>query len=195
MALLLAMGFSQVRGATIPAFTEAHCTECHDAETKKGGLDLEHVSSELSREEVLGRTPLDTQALWGGKDFHPPWEVVAASLAWIVERGDGLQALNLATLLGLVLASVGAEVGVAQGWHALILCQAIPGLVLHAVDVWEPYDGYREYLGRIERYGRNECDVGPRIVPNRVCRRHQCLPIRPAVIFSIPIAGRDIVRD
>ena len=49
---------------------------------------------------LAGETPYDAQSLWGGTDFHPPWEVVATSVQWIVERGDGLQAINLAALLG-----------------------------------------------------------------------------------------------
>ncbi len=48
--------------------------------------------------------------------------------------------------------TVGAEIGVAQGHHSLVLCQNIPGLHLYAVDVWEPYDGYYEYQDRITRY-------------------------------------------
>jgi len=50
--------------------------------------------------QLSGETPYDAQAFWGGTSFHPPWEVVAASYRWIVERGDGAQALNLITLIG-----------------------------------------------------------------------------------------------
>lgn len=49
---------------------------------------------------VTGETTFDAQALWGGTEFRPPWVVIAASASWIVERGDGLQALNLLALLG-----------------------------------------------------------------------------------------------
>ncbi len=58
---------------------------------------------------MTGRTPFDTQDVWGGKNFHPPWEVVDASLRWIIEHHDSLQALNLGMLLlfiVLVLAGV-----------------------------------------------------------------------------------------
>jgi hypothetical protein len=59
---------------------------------------------------LTGETPYDAQSLWGGTDFHPPWALVAASAGWIVERGDGMQALNLATLLGAAaLLAVGAR--------------------------------------------------------------------------------------
>ena len=36
---------------------------------------------------------------------------------------------------------VGAEIGVADGRYSEILCQKIPGLKLHCVDPWTPYDG------------------------------------------------------
>ncbi|HEX7196558.1 MAG TPA: hypothetical protein VF364_06955, partial [Candidatus Limnocylindria bacterium] len=59
---------------------------------------------------MTGETPYDAQSLWGGTDFHPPWAVVAASFGWIVERGDVMQALNLAALLGAaVLLLIGAR--------------------------------------------------------------------------------------
>ena len=64
----------------------------------------------LIARELTGETPYDAQSLWGGTDFHPPWAVVAASVGWIVERGDGMQAANLASLLGAaVLLAVGAR--------------------------------------------------------------------------------------
>lgn len=47
---------------------------------------------------------------------------------------------------------VGAEIGVAQGHHAKMLCENNPGLKLYAVDVWDTYDGYREYTNRIHKY-------------------------------------------
>lgn len=48
---------------------------------------------------VAGRTPLDTQDIWGGRNFHPPWEVVDASWRWILEHHDSVQAVNLFMLL------------------------------------------------------------------------------------------------
>ena len=59
--------------------------------------------------EAVGRTPLDTQDVWGGKNFHAPWEVVDASLRWTIEHHDPLQALNLGMLVlfvGLVLVGI-----------------------------------------------------------------------------------------
>ena len=64
----------------------------------------------LVARSLTGETPYDAQSLWGGTDFHPPWALVAASVSWIVERGDAMQALNLAVLLGAaVLLVVGAR--------------------------------------------------------------------------------------
>lgn len=50
-------------------------------------------------ELTLGRTPLDAQDVWGGRQFHPPWEVVDASWRWIVDHQDPVQAVNLALLI------------------------------------------------------------------------------------------------
>ena len=59
---------------------------------------------------LTGETPYDAQSLWGGTDFHPPWALVAASIGWMIEREDGIQALNLAALLGAaILLAVGAR--------------------------------------------------------------------------------------
>ena len=55
-----------------------------------------------------GRTPLDTQDVWGGKNFHWPWETVAATVQWIGDHHDSLEALNLVMLLlFIVLVIVG----------------------------------------------------------------------------------------
>jgi predicted O-methyltransferase YrrM len=47
---------------------------------------------------------------------------------------------------------IGLELGVAQGNHAKLLCEKIPGLKLFCVDIWERYKGYLEYTDRIDRY-------------------------------------------
>lgn len=51
--------------------------------------------------------------------------------------------------------TTGAEVGVAKGDHALILCANNPNLKLYAIDVWDTYAGYNEYTDRIHRYHRH----------------------------------------
>lgn len=48
---------------------------------------------------IAGQTPLDTQDAWGGKEFFPPWDVVAAAWHWAVDRADPLQFLNLVALI------------------------------------------------------------------------------------------------
>jgi predicted O-methyltransferase YrrM len=50
--------------------------------------------------------------------------------------------------------TVGAEIGVADGKHAEILCKNIPELKLYCVDIWESYPDYIEYVERIDRYYR-----------------------------------------
>jgi hypothetical protein len=55
---------------------------------------------------ATGRTPLDTQDAWGGRNFHPPWDVVSASIDWAVDQRDPLQLFNLATLIGFGVAIV-----------------------------------------------------------------------------------------
>jgi hypothetical protein len=55
---------------------------------------------------VVGKSPLDTQDAWGGRNFHPPWDVVTASWNWAIDRHDPLQVLNLATLIGFGLAVI-----------------------------------------------------------------------------------------
>ncbi len=52
---------------------------------------------------VSGSTPFDAQDTWGGRNLHWPWDVLAASWSF-VETGSqlrGIQALNLATLVGV----------------------------------------------------------------------------------------------
>jgi hypothetical protein len=85
----------------------------------------------LATAVMAGRTPLDTQDVWGGKSFHPPWEVVDASLRWIIERHDSLQALNLGMLLlFLVLVAVGVR-RLPLSYSLL----AIPQVVLIAIRI------------------------------------------------------------
>ena len=42
--------------------------------------------------------------------------------------------------------NLGAEVGVAKGDHAKILCEANPNLHLYCIDAWEHYKHYEDYL-------------------------------------------------
>ncbi len=45
LALLL---LPLVGSANLPPFLEKHCVECHDADVKKGGLDLTALKSDLT---------------------------------------------------------------------------------------------------------------------------------------------------
>jgi hypothetical protein len=47
-ALLLFPRHSTQAGPALAAFLEGHCLECHDAETKKGNLDLENLGADFS---------------------------------------------------------------------------------------------------------------------------------------------------
>jgi hypothetical protein len=77
---------------------------------------------------VAGLTPFDAQDVWGGREFHAPWDTTAASWRWIVERADPLQAFNL---FALVLFGVLALVGIRRLPIAYSLF-AIPQIALLA---------------------------------------------------------------
>jgi mannosyltransferase PIG-V len=62
------------------------------------GSALGFASFLLYSKAVAGQTPLDTQDAWGGRQFHPPWDVANAAWRWAIERHDPLQFLNLALL-------------------------------------------------------------------------------------------------
>lgn len=56
----------------------------------------------LYSEVGAGRSLFDAARIWGSASFRPPWDVMGASLDWTLDRGDPLQALNLALLVGSV---------------------------------------------------------------------------------------------
>jgi hypothetical protein len=85
----------------------------------------------LATAAMTGRTPLDTQDVWGGKSFHPPWEVVDASLRWIIERHDSLQALNLGMLLLFIVLVIAGIRRLPVSYSLL----AIPQVVLIAIRI------------------------------------------------------------
>lgn len=55
---------------------------------------------------ALGQTPTDAQGYWGGANFHPPWEVIAAAVRWTIERGDGIELVNVVMVAFAVLALI-----------------------------------------------------------------------------------------
>ena len=64
----------------------------------------------------------------------------------IVEITD-VNRIIMAQVLGELGFKVGAEVGVAEGIHAKVLLDNIPGLRLHLIDAYKHYPGYQEYDG------------------------------------------------
>lgn len=62
----------------------------------------------------------------------------------------GVSRTIMAQTLGELGFKEGVEVGVAQGWHAEILCKENPGVKLHCVDVWDQIPGYKEYEKTID---------------------------------------------
>lgn len=81
--------------------------------------------------------------------------------------GTEIHAINrtiMAQTLGELGFKEGAEVGVAEGYHAKVLFDKIPGLKLHCIDIWEQYPGYSEYKdidtvysGALERLKGHDC--------------------------------------
>lgn len=60
----------------------------------------------------------------------------------------------------------GAEIGVAEGYYAEILCKNNPDLKLYCVDAWQHYPGYNEYpnIGQAyeeakERLSKYNCEI------------------------------------
>ena len=86
-------------------------------------------------------------------------EYISAKFGVNLERKPPIEIPNInrkimAETLGELGLITGAEIGVAQGFHAKLLFENIPALKLYAVDVWEKYPGYNEYEDRIKRYYR-----------------------------------------
>ena len=53
--LVLAL-FACVASAAIPTpFLENHCYDCHDSETKKGGLDLTALGTDLAKADLISK--------------------------------------------------------------------------------------------------------------------------------------------
>lgn len=47
---------------------------------------------------VVGRSVFESQAQWSGSAFHPPWDMVGATLDFVRRTGDPLQVLQLGML-------------------------------------------------------------------------------------------------
>lgn len=57
----------------------------------------------------------------------------------------GINRTIMASVLKELNFKEGAEIGVAEGYHAKLLCSNNPELKLHCIDIWEKYPGYSEY--------------------------------------------------
>src|SRR3954451_15899047 len=58
LALLVVVsppGRAEAEGDAVPAFLDQHCLECHNAVTKKGGLDLEGLELDPAAPGVFAR--------------------------------------------------------------------------------------------------------------------------------------------
>jgi len=54
----------------------------------------------------------------------------------------GTRGITLTRMFANLGFTLGAEIGVAKGRFAQILCQRVPNLKLYGIDVWKVYDGY-----------------------------------------------------
>lgn len=72
---------------------------------------------------VAGISPLDSQDAWGGRNFHAPWDVAAASWQWFIDHHDGLQLANLVLLAGAIALVVAAARRVPLSYTLLALPQ------------------------------------------------------------------------
>jgi hypothetical protein len=55
LQLVLGLLFNLPAQADMPAFLEQHCMKCHDADTRKGGLNLEALKADYSDPEGFAR--------------------------------------------------------------------------------------------------------------------------------------------
>ena len=80
--LSILLSLATVAAAEPRAFLEKHCYECHDKETKKGGLDLTSLGSE---KQQLDRWIKVHDAVVDGEQF---WGVDATDMLLAFLKGD-----------------------------------------------------------------------------------------------------------
>lgn len=70
---------------------------------------------------ALGQSPAEAQGYWGGANFHAPWEVVIAAVSWTIERGDGMELVNVAMLAfaAVMLVPIFRRLPLTYGLYAL----------------------------------------------------------------------------
>jgi hypothetical protein len=64
------------------------------------------------QQAVTGTNLFESQDAWGGREFHPPWETIAAAWDWVLNGSAlrGIEAVNLLAILlcaGLVVVGIG----------------------------------------------------------------------------------------
>ncbi len=65
----------------------------------------------------------------------------------------GMDRDGLMALFGELGFKTGAEIGVEQGKFSEVICRAIPGVKLFAVDSWARYRGYRDHVDQVKLDG------------------------------------------
>jgi hypothetical protein len=70
------------------AFIDKHCAGCHDADTKKGGLDLQAMGADLAKPEIFARWMKVYDRVEAGempprKKKRPPAEDLRPMMAWL----------------------------------------------------------------------------------------------------------------
>jgi hypothetical protein len=56
--------------------------------------------------QATGQTPLESQNLWGGANFHAPWETIQAAWDWAQAHHDPMELINDITLVVFLVATV-----------------------------------------------------------------------------------------
>ncbi|MEO6788195.1 MAG: DUF1592 domain-containing protein [Chthoniobacteraceae bacterium] len=88
LALLLGAGLHSGNAAKPAAFLDTHCTDCHDADTHKGNLDLTALKQDFSDAENFARWVKVHDRMESGemppkKKERPPADELKAILAWL----------------------------------------------------------------------------------------------------------------
>lgn len=83
----VALGGASALANPSPLF-EAHCIDCHDAETRKGGVDLTHIPRDFSQPEAFAVWVKIHDVLAKGempprKKERPPTELLSETLRWL----------------------------------------------------------------------------------------------------------------
>lgn len=56
--------------------------------------------------QTTGQSPLESQNLWGGADFHAPWDTIQTAWNWAQAHNDPVELLNVIVLVFFLAATV-----------------------------------------------------------------------------------------